>query len=162
MPLLLHEISDPLEIQEVLTRYCYAVEDRDWDTYGSAFTLDAIIDETAAGGLRGGVDEHVAFYEEGAFKDQDFSACDFNNIARYRGRWGPRANPLFVPDGTRLRQRQGAYLLSRIMVSRPTCAHPPGVETQGADRGCGFRCKPNTYSSNSRTPIPVIPEDSFH
>jgi hypothetical protein len=54
MPLSLQEISDRLEIQEVLTRYCYAVDDRDWDTYRSAFTLDAIIDDTAAGGLRGG------------------------------------------------------------------------------------------------------------
>jgi len=39
-------ISDRLEIEDVLIRYCYAVDDRDWHSYRAAFTPDAVIDDT--------------------------------------------------------------------------------------------------------------------
>jgi len=54
-------IADRLEIEEVLTRYCYAVDDRDWDTYRKLFTPDAVIDDTVTGGVKSGVEEHVAY-----------------------------------------------------------------------------------------------------
>ena len=37
------EISDRLQIQDLLVRYCYAVDDRNWDTYRNIFTRDAVI-----------------------------------------------------------------------------------------------------------------------
>ncbi|WP_207917165.1 nuclear transport factor 2 family protein [Rhizobium sullae] len=48
----LQEISDRLEIEELLVRYCYAVDDRDWKAYRNVFTLDAVLDDTATGGSR--------------------------------------------------------------------------------------------------------------
>jgi len=61
MRLSLLEISDRLEIQDVLTRYCYAVDDRDWDAYRAVFTSDAVIDDTVTGGVRSSVEEHIVY-----------------------------------------------------------------------------------------------------
>ena len=61
MALSLQNLSDRAEIQDVLTRYCYAVDDRDWDSYRRLFTPDAVIDDTVTGGVRSGVEEHVRY-----------------------------------------------------------------------------------------------------
>jgi hypothetical protein len=61
MALTPQEISDRLEIEEVLIRYCYSVDDRDWDTYRKLFTPDAVIDDTVTGGVKSGVEEHVTY-----------------------------------------------------------------------------------------------------
>src|SRR5687767_13199783 len=56
MTLSLHEISDRLQIEELLVRYCYAVDDRDWVAYRNVFTPDAMLDDTVTGGVRSGVE----------------------------------------------------------------------------------------------------------
>src|SRR5688500_7380797 len=61
MALTQQAISDRLEIEEVLIRYCYAVDDRDWHSYRTIFTPDAVIDDTVTGGVRSGVEEHVTY-----------------------------------------------------------------------------------------------------
>lgn len=61
MPLSLEEISDRLEIQEVLARYCYAIDDRDWDAYRGLFVDDAVIDDRVSGGIQSGVEEHIRY-----------------------------------------------------------------------------------------------------
>jgi hypothetical protein len=53
-------ISDRLEIEQLLVRYCYAVDERDWDAYRSVYTEDAVIDDVSAGPGRS-VDEMVEF-----------------------------------------------------------------------------------------------------
>src|SRR5437870_2042632 len=68
MTLTLQEISDRLEIQDVLIRYCYAVDDRDWDAYRQVFTPDAVIDDTVTGGVRSGVEKHVEFMKKALAK----------------------------------------------------------------------------------------------
>ena len=55
----MQEISDRLEIQELLVRYSHAVDTRDWDAYEGVFTDDAVIDYTSAGGIRGSLGEVV-------------------------------------------------------------------------------------------------------
>jgi SnoaL-like protein len=62
------EISDRLEINDLLVRYCYAVDDRDWDAYRRVFTSDAVLDDTITGGIRSGVEEHVAFMKKALSK----------------------------------------------------------------------------------------------
>jgi 3-phenylpropionate/cinnamic acid dioxygenase small subunit len=57
----LQEISDKLEIQEVLARYCHALDQKDWPAFRAIFMPDAIIDFTAFGGPRGGVSELESF-----------------------------------------------------------------------------------------------------
>ncbi|MER8510654.1 nuclear transport factor 2 family protein [Mesorhizobium sp. M0894] len=61
MTLSLQEVSDRLEIEQLLARYCYAVDDRDWEAYRKIFTPDAVLDDTVTGGIRSGVGEHVAY-----------------------------------------------------------------------------------------------------
>jgi ketosteroid isomerase-like protein len=56
-----HEMSDRIEIDQVLTRYCHAVDDRDWHAYRAVFTEDAVIDDVVTGGIRSGVDAHVVY-----------------------------------------------------------------------------------------------------
>jgi hypothetical protein len=55
------EMSDRIEMDQVLARYCYAVDDRDWETYRSIFTEDAVIDDLVTGGIRSGVEDHIVY-----------------------------------------------------------------------------------------------------
>jgi hypothetical protein len=68
MSLSFQEVSDRLEIQDALTRYCYAVDDRDWDAYRQLFTSDAVIDDTVTGGIKSGAEEHVAYLKKALSK----------------------------------------------------------------------------------------------
>jgi hypothetical protein len=51
--LTIQEISDRLEIQDLLARYCDALDRKDWDIFDRIFTPDAVIDYTAMGGSCG-------------------------------------------------------------------------------------------------------------
>ena len=52
MTLTLQEISDRLEIQELLARYCQAIDGHDWEALDSVFTPAAVIDYSEFGGPR--------------------------------------------------------------------------------------------------------------
>jgi ketosteroid isomerase-like protein len=60
MTLSAQEISDRLEIEQLLVRYCHAVDRRDWDAYRAVYTDEAVIDDVGAGPGRS-VEEMVAF-----------------------------------------------------------------------------------------------------
>jgi hypothetical protein len=47
------EISDRLEIQDLLTAYSHAVDRRRWDDLDGLFTSDAVIDYHATGSIKG-------------------------------------------------------------------------------------------------------------
>lgn len=49
----LQEISDRLEIQDLMVRYSHAVDTRQWDLLDEVFTPDAHIDYSAMGGSTG-------------------------------------------------------------------------------------------------------------
>jgi len=49
----LQEISDRLEIQDLFTRYSYAIDERNWDGLDEVFTPDAMIDYSESGGAKG-------------------------------------------------------------------------------------------------------------
>ena len=53
----LQDIADRIEIDDLLTRYATALDGKDWELYASCFTADAIIDYTAAGGIKGALPE---------------------------------------------------------------------------------------------------------
>jgi 3-phenylpropionate/cinnamic acid dioxygenase small subunit len=57
----LQEISDRIEIEDLLVRYSHAVDTRDWDLFRSVFTEDAHIDYTEMGVTGGNLEETVAF-----------------------------------------------------------------------------------------------------
>jgi 3-phenylpropionate/cinnamic acid dioxygenase small subunit len=62
--LTLAQISDRIEIDDLLTRYATAVDNRDWDLYSTCFTEHAYIDYTAAGGVKGELAEVRAWLEK--------------------------------------------------------------------------------------------------
>ena len=57
----LQEVSDRIEIQDLLVRYAHAVDTREWKLFAELFTDDAVVDYTAFGGPRGTVEEVTAF-----------------------------------------------------------------------------------------------------
>jgi hypothetical protein len=57
----LQELSDRLEIQDLLVAYSYAIDFRRWDELDDVFTPDAVIDYTETGGPRGTLAETKAF-----------------------------------------------------------------------------------------------------
>ncbi len=48
----LAELQDRLEIEDLLTRYCAAIDTGDFDLLDEVFTADATIDYTRSGGIR--------------------------------------------------------------------------------------------------------------
>lgn len=57
----LQEISDRLEIQDLLARYSAAIDGRRWDDLDRLFTEDAVIDYSEMGGIRGSLAEQKEF-----------------------------------------------------------------------------------------------------
>ena len=55
------EMSDRLEIQDLFVRYCFAIDERDWDALDTVFTPDARIDYTETGGAKGTLAEIKAW-----------------------------------------------------------------------------------------------------
>lgn len=47
------EIADRLAIQDLLTRYCRAIDGLDWELLDRCFTADAFVDYTSSGGVSG-------------------------------------------------------------------------------------------------------------
>ena len=64
MALSLQEISDRIEIDDLLTRYATGVDRKDWDLWETCFTADASIDYRAFGGTHGGVKDVRAWLEK--------------------------------------------------------------------------------------------------
>lgn len=60
----LQELSDRVEIQDLLARYTHAIDTRDWNALDRVFTPDAHIDYSAFGGAAGGLDEIKRFLAE--------------------------------------------------------------------------------------------------
>jgi hypothetical protein len=60
----LQEISDRLEIQDLLARYTDAIDRRDWDVLDRIFTTDARIDYTSVGGIAGNLPEIKEFLDQ--------------------------------------------------------------------------------------------------
>jgi len=81
----LQEISDRLEIQELLVRYSHAVDSRDWDAFEGVFTDDAVIDYTEMGGPRGGVKETRAFLESAMPMFSSFQHMVGNTVLEFDG-----------------------------------------------------------------------------
>jgi hypothetical protein len=54
-------VADHLAIEDLVTAYAYAVDDRDWERWQSLFTADAHVDYTSAGGIAGNPAEVAAW-----------------------------------------------------------------------------------------------------
>ena len=61
MTMSLQEMSDRLEIQDLIARYSYALDSRDYDALDELFTPDAVLDYRATGAIRGTLAEMKTF-----------------------------------------------------------------------------------------------------
>lgn len=61
----LQEISDRLEIQDLMVEYCYAIDMKNWDALDEVFTPDATIDYSEMVGFKGTLPEAKKFLAEG-------------------------------------------------------------------------------------------------
>ena len=59
----IQEISDRLEIQDLVTKYCTSVDKKNWENYRALFTKNASIDYSGSGGLVGSVDEVIEYLD---------------------------------------------------------------------------------------------------
>ena len=64
MSLSQQEISDRMEINDVLVRYTRAIDQRDYELLDTCFTEDAHLDYTASGGIKGEYPEVRAWLEK--------------------------------------------------------------------------------------------------
>jgi len=53
MTLSLQQISDRIEINDLLIRYTRAIDQKDWELLDTVFTPDAEVDYVASGGIKG-------------------------------------------------------------------------------------------------------------
>lgn len=60
----LQELSDRLEIQDLMVAYCYAIDRKNWDELDEVFTADAQIDYSELVGFRGSLAETKAFLSQ--------------------------------------------------------------------------------------------------
>ncbi len=60
----LQEVSDRMEIADLITRYSSAIDRRAWDDLDPLFTADAVLDYTETGGIKGTLPEHKAYNAE--------------------------------------------------------------------------------------------------
>ncbi len=60
----IEEISNRLEIQDLLTRYTVAIDTKDWKLLDSCFTPDAQLDYKSSGGISGPYPEVRAWLEK--------------------------------------------------------------------------------------------------
>ena len=58
------EVADRMAIDEVLDAYAAALDTKDWDTLRTLFTPDAVVDYTEEGGVRGSIDEAIAWFDK--------------------------------------------------------------------------------------------------
>ena len=57
----LQEMSDRIEIQDLIARYANAIDDQDWAALDEVFSPDAVIDYTELGGAKGTREETKAY-----------------------------------------------------------------------------------------------------
>lgn len=55
--LTLEQISDRIQIDDLLTRYTVAIDTKDWELLDTCFTPDAEVDYTTSGGIKGAYPE---------------------------------------------------------------------------------------------------------
>ena len=106
MPLSLQEISDRIEIHDLLVRYSHAIDTRDFDLLDRVFTPDAFIDYSSMGGAKGSLPEIKEFLRKAMAQFSGFQHMIANSMIDLQGdRASGRTichNPMVMtkPDGS--------------------------------------------------------------
>ncbi len=93
----LQEISDRLEIQQLITDYCTAVDTREFEKLLDIFTPDAVIDYSAVGGTVGTPAEVVPWLRENLAIFSDYFHLVGNHSIRVDGDTAASTSTCFNP-----------------------------------------------------------------
>ena len=85
MPLSLQEISDRIEIHDLLVRYSHAIDTRNFDALDQVFTPDAFIDYSSMGGAKGSLPEIKEFLRKAMAQFSGFQHMIANSAIELRG-----------------------------------------------------------------------------
>jgi ketosteroid isomerase-like protein len=85
MALSLQQISDRIEIHDLLVRYSHAIDTRDFDALDEVFTPDALIDYSAMGGAKGSLPEIKDFLRKAMRQFTGFQHMIANSMIDLRG-----------------------------------------------------------------------------
>jgi hypothetical protein len=117
----LQEISDRIEIDDLITTYTRAVDTLDWARFDTVFTPDATIDYTASGGIRGTRDEVREWLSQTLpmFSTMQHYVCQ-KEVALHGDTAEARVylmNPMAIaqPDGSAWRMEVGGYYLHQLV-----------------------------------------------
>lgn len=117
----LQQISDRIEIDDLITSYTRAVDTLDWPRFDAVFTTDATIDYTASGGIKGTRDEVRDWLAEmlPMFSTMQHYVCQ-KEVALDGDQATVRVylmNPMAIaqPDGSAWRMEVGGYYLHQLV-----------------------------------------------
>ena len=135
----IEEISDRLEIQDLMVRYSYAIDSRDWDALDDVFTPDAHIDYSVFGGSVGNLAETKAFLADAMPMFTTLQHMVSGTTLAFHGdadctRLRRRQDPVPQPDDHG-RRREARPHGVRALVRRQARAHRRRLAHQGAGRG---------------------------
>ena len=105
MPMDLQEISDRLEIQELMIRYSHCIDSRDWAGLERVFTPDAHIDYTVFGGPKGSLPEIQGFLAKAMPMFKSFQHMVANTLIELRG---DQASARTICHNPMVLEREGA------------------------------------------------------
>lgn len=117
----LQELSDRLEINDLLVRYTKAIDEKNWDLLDQVFTADATIDYSSSGGVAGPLPEVKRWLERGLAAFPETLHLIGNSEVELEG---DRAraktavyNPMFFakPEGGRHHFAVGAYYIDELV-----------------------------------------------
>ena len=130
MTMSMQEISDRLEIQDLMVRYSYAIDSRNWDGLDDVFTPDAHIDYSVFGGSVGNLAETKAFLTEAMPMFTTLQHMVSGTTIAFDGDTADRQDPVPQPDDHGRRGEPRPHGV-RALVRRQARAHAP---TAGASR----------------------------
>jgi len=105
MGLSLQQVSDRIEINDLLTRYTTAIDTKDWGLLDTCFTADADVDYVSSGGIAGQYPEVRAWLEKA--------------LAMFSVTIHAISNSEITLEGDRAR--------GKTLVNNPMCLQQPGA-----------------------------------
>jgi 3-phenylpropionate/cinnamic acid dioxygenase small subunit len=121
MALSLQQLSDRIEIDDLLIRYTRAIDDKDWDVLDTVFAPDAAIDYTSSGGVAGKLPEVKAWLAKALAAFPETIHYVTNSTVELDGDRAKAKtavyNPMFFanPDGSRHHFAVGAYYVDELV-----------------------------------------------
>ena len=121
MALSLQEISDRIEINDLLIRYTKAIDQKDWKLLDSVFTPDAEVDYVSSGGIKGSYPEARAWLAKAlSIFPVTVHFVTNSEVTLSGDRASARTavyNPMFFknPDGSMHHFAVGAYYVDELL-----------------------------------------------